>query len=259
VPSITSRHVRPDVEGSVDQRSARNHRSSLEFSILKGVVDQCQVLIGQSLRTVSANLIPSVRELLAGVPAPISMSGKMILGSVLVQLVGRSALRVGVDDDVEVARGFAALAASMSLSDVWRAEFEHLLECYTAACQLRNLDMLPTPSARVNVSVDRALRFISTNYTNPGLTLRDVAIGIRRSAWHTGRTLKRVTGVGFVAHLRHRRVRQAQGLLRSSSLTMKEIAATVGFHDASQFSRDFRCVCGVSPVSFRIRTSEQTR
>jgi YD repeat-containing protein len=109
VPSITLRHVRPDVEGSVDQRSAgRNHRSRLESSILKEVVDQCQVLIGQSLRTVSANLIPRVRELLTGVPASISMSGKMILGTVLVQLIGRSALRVGVDDDVEVARGFAA-------------------------------------------------------------------------------------------------------------------------------------------------------
>ena len=56
---------------------------------------------------------------------------------------------------------------------------------------------------------------------------------------------------GFARRRRARRIDAARELLRTSSLTMKEIAATVGFGDSSQFSRQFTRMMGVTPTHFR--------
>ena len=54
-------------------------------------------------------------------------------------------------------------------------------------------------------------------------------------------------------HLLQRRVEHAKGLLRDGTLSLAEIAATVGFGDQSQFTRTFSRVAGISPGRYRAR------
>jgi AraC-like DNA-binding protein len=225
--------------------------------VLNQIIDRCQMLTAQSSTTAPASLTPEIRKLIGSVPQSISTPERLILGSVLGQVLGRFARRDGVDQDPRVARAFVAVAASMSSGEAWRTELERLLECYLAACRNQS-SVLAEPQANVDMSLRRPLRFIESHYTDPGLALRAVATHIRRSRDHTGRMLRRYNGVGFVVYLRRRRVRAAECLLQDSLLTMKEIATAAGFGYASRFSRDFKDVCGVSPTWFRhFPTSER--
>jgi AraC-like DNA-binding protein len=104
-----------------------------------------------------------------------------------------------------------------------------------------------------------ALQFIETHYTEPRLTLGAVAAHVGMSRFHLARTLTTQTGHGFRAHLHGARVRAAERLLRGTTLSVKEVAATVGYNDTTQLCRHFRRFRGTSPARFAARGAPQQR
>lgn len=56
---------------------------------------------------------------------------------------------------------------------------------------------------------------------------------------------------GPMSYLREMRLQRAVGLLRSTDLTVDEVAARVGYASRSQFSRLFRTRFGVTPAAYR--------
>lgn len=58
-------------------------------------------------------------------------------------------------------------------------------------------------------------------------------------------------GVSPVAYLRHHRMCDAERMLRSSHLKVKDIMRQVGVADASHFTRDFTAKFGSSPLQYR--------
>jgi transcriptional regulator GlxA family with amidase domain len=109
----------------------------------------------------------------------------------------------------------------------------------------------PGSERAANACVDRVLRMIAARYHDPHLSLSVVAREVRFSTWHVSRTLTHRTGLGFVAHLRRARVTAARRLLVQSVLSMKEIAAAVGYPHPNRLDRDFRRMCSVTPSTFR--------
>ena len=71
------------------------------------------------------------------------------------------------------------------------------------------------------------------------------------SASYLSRVFREATGYTPIEYLIQMRVRKAMELLRSTSSSVTEIAASVGFTDANYFSRRFKTVAGVSPTSYR--------
>ena len=59
------------------------------------------------------------------------------------------------------------------------------------------------------------------------------------------------TGTSPSRYLNDLRMRQAKKLLMDTSLTVREIAARVGYPDPFHFSRNFRNTVGCSPARFR--------
>ena len=110
---------------------------------------------------------------------------------------------------------------------------------------------------RANVPAIRAVRMIEERYDRTRLNVRSVASELSVSTEHLCRSLKRQTGYTFGDLLRSARVRAACQLLRATTLSMKQIADRVGFISASQFDRDFKRVCGVSPSDYRIDALRQ--
>ena len=86
----------------------------------------------------------------------------------------------------------------------------------------------------------------------------DVRVGEVAEALHISRKylcalLSREIGISTKAYLLGRRVDAAAELLRSTTMTVAEIAQEVGYEDYTQFSRMFRGRMGCSPQQFRKR------
>jgi AraC-like DNA-binding protein len=114
-----------------------------------------------------------------------------------------------------------------------------------------SLDDRCRSAERVAITLELLVR----RFHDPNLTLSEAAgvAGVTRE--HLCRLLRRQTGLSFTAHLRRRRVSEAQQLLRSTSLSAKEIAFRVGFRNKSQFAHEFRRQCGVPPIAYRHRAA----
>lgn len=62
---------------------------------------------------------------------------------------------------------------------------------------------------------------------------------------------KRTTGVSPYQYVLRRKVQRAQELLARGSLSIAELAQSLGFYDQSQFANTFRRYTGISPREFR--------
>ena len=82
-------------------------------------------------------------------------------------------------------------------------------------------------------------------------SIAELATRLRLSNRTLGRRFKQATGVSPLAYLQNLRVAEARSLLRSSNLSIGEIAWQVGLQDASHFSRLFRRQVGMTPLQYR--------
>ena len=110
-----------------------------------------------------------------------------------------------------------------------------------------------SPNVNALSPVDRAVAYLREHYRYPAIALGDVARAARVSRFHLARQLRQVTGRSFLQHLHALRIDEAARLLAFSALSVKEVAAEIGYHDATQFCRHFRRARGMSPGSFRRR------
>jgi transcriptional regulator GlxA family with amidase domain len=65
---------------------------------------------------------------------------------------------------------------------------------------------------------------------------------------------KKETGLSPIKYLKRLRMKNAAKLLRSSFLSIKEVASQCGSGDTSHFVRDFRKHYGLRPTEFRTRS-----
>lgn len=83
------------------------------------------------------------------------------------------------------------------------------------------------------------------------LTLKILGSDLRVSARHLGRLFRKTTGLAFHRYLRALRLFKAADLLRTLTLSIKEISSAVGYTSTSNFSREFTEATGLSPMRYR--------
>lgn len=108
-------------------------------------------------------------------------------------------------------------------------------------------DVSRSPS---HIHVERVRRYIEAHYDEP-LSLEDAAAKARLSAHYFSRLFKSYTGMTFVDFVNSVRVSEAKRLLRSSTLSIKEISTDVGFEDQNYFTRVFKQHSHVTPTGYR--------
>ncbi len=94
------------------------------------------------------------------------------------------------------------------------------------------------------------LEWMRNNASRP-LTLEQIAAKAATSCRTLNRRFKEQTGTTPLQWLLDLRVRNAQQLLETTSLTVNEVATRVGFDIPSNFRQRFRRTVGVSPKSYR--------
>ena len=105
--------------------------------------------------------------------------------------------------------------------------------------------------------LNRALRFIDTNYTDENLSLNVVAKAINVSANYFSGIFSQEMGLTFVEYVTKKRMELARQLLRQTSKRSGEIAHEIGYKDPRYFSFIFRKTQGCTPSNYR--TGEEAK
>jgi AraC-like DNA-binding protein len=103
------------------------------------------------------------------------------------------------------------------------------------------------------------LRRIADGLGDGGVSLRNIAAQCGLSASRLGRLFKAQIGVNFHQYLMAHRMRKAAALLRSTTLSVKQVTAAVGYSDSSNFVHDFRRFFSVTPREYRKCSPSETR
>lgn len=101
-------------------------------------------------------------------------------------------------------------------------------------------------------SLADVILFCEENYTKP-LTVPQLAAQMFLSPDHFSRLFSMTMGVPPGLYLRRLRLERAQTLLRTTQLTITEIAQQTGLRDPNQLSHAFRAAFGISPSGYRAR------
>ncbi len=86
---------------------------------------------------------------------------------------------------------------------------------------------------------------------DPSKTVLELARAVNLSASRLGHLFRVQVGTDLSSFLRHARLERAAKLLRQTEMSIKEIAATIGYHHSSSFDRSFEKKFDVAPADYR--------
>jgi len=99
-----------------------------------------------------------------------------------------------------------------------------------------------------------ALRVITSTF-HEDLTLSRMAKDLQLSKSRFSHLLSTEVGMSPMKMVRMLRLQKAAVLLRETLLSIKEIAATIGYKQSCHFMRDFKKVYGTTPSQYRLSNS----
>ena len=150
----------------------------------------------------------------------------------------------------------ALLAAFNSLLSVRRTGYSSSA-FINAANQLRHLlTQFAMESSRAQaqrqgtLDLDSIQAYMQDNI-HAQLELEDLAAVAHLSKFHFSNRYKALTGYSPIKHFLHMKIEYACQLLDSSELSVKAIAAELGYPDPLYFSRLFSKTMGLSPRAYR--------
>lgn len=167
----------------------------------------------------------------------------------------------------DMSRAFNRLkAAVMESSD--RPESRKLLEeeCFYAYIESRSFPKLfqkmflclekyileekKKMREKLGKPISEAVCYMKKNY-NRDISLEEVAKAGNVSAGYLSKLFKTEMQVGFLEYLTQLRLKESEKLLAQSSLSIKEIALSVGYPDEKYYSKLFKKTTGIKPSEYR--------
>lgn len=83
------------------------------------------------------------------------------------------------------------------------------------------------------------------------VTLEELAVKFHYNRVYLGKLIKSKTGMNYNEILNQFRIHKGEELLLHTKLSVSEIAKECGYHSLDHFTRTFRKMKGISPLSFR--------
>lgn len=113
-------------------------------------------------------------------------------------------------------------------------------------------------STHMHYRVAEVLHVMERHRSPWTLTLEAVSREVRLSGEYIRHLSKAATGVTFRAYLRCSRINRAAYLLRTTSLSIDEVATRLNYDYVSNFGRDFRALLDMSPTAYRLAHAHST-
>jgi len=107
------------------------------------------------------------------------------------------------------------------------------------------------PNGQYKNLIRQAKEYLDHHYTDPELSLNEVASQVNLSASHFSVVFSQETSQTFKEYLTELRINKAKELLRMTGLRSADIAYQVGYNDPHYFSSVFKKNTGFSPIEFR--------
>ncbi len=126
----------------------------------------------------------------------------------------------------------------------------HLYLCLDALVETSESRQSVRNQSQESYYVREAINYIERHYVNE-ITIEEIAKFCGLSRTHFGRLFKKVTGQSPQQYLTNFRMTRAVELMRTTDLTLGEIAARVGYSNQLYFSKVFHRVYGVPPRTWR--------
>lgn len=131
--------------------------------------------------------------------------------------------------------------------------------CHTTAMYLaQRYSVCPSRlrSHKGGLSLERLSRVVEyiDSYLADNLSINTLARVACLSSYHFGKMFRRSMGVTVHAYVTQKRLARAEQLLRSSRLSLSEVASASGFYDQSQMTAVFRRYAHMTPRVYRLRS-----
>ncbi|MEL7609350.1 MAG: response regulator [Bacillota bacterium] len=133
----------------------------------------------------------------------------------------------------------------ISRAESWQEVLLHLEE-FIARLQL----LLIGCEIGVRTSISQVVQYIDQNYEK-NIALNDLAEMVHLSPAYLSRRFHQEQGMSIRNYIAFKRMERAGNLLQTSDLSIREIAETCGFSNASYFHRMCREHTGLSPAQVR--------
>lgn len=124
----------------------------------------------------------------------------------------------------------------------------HLLRSHLSVRRSGQIEL--SRAGPVDRRLRRAVEFMHVNFERE-LALEEIASAAYLSEYHFARLFKRIMGVTPHGYLANLRIERARRLLAETSLSVSEIALTVGYQSQSHFTKIFKAITGLTPRAYR--------
>ncbi|MGN7295864.1 response regulator [Fredinandcohnia aciditolerans] len=145
----------------------------------------------------------------------------------------------------EVVQTYFNLTIYYHMEDIFIQDFVHLYKIYDQ-CK-RQVEQ----QIKMSPIVKQALTYIQQHYQDSSLTLERVADELHITSVYLSRMIKHELGISYVGLLTQMRINKAVDLLKTTDLSIRDIAETVGYDTQHYFSTTFKKVVGISPMQFK--------
>ncbi len=123
---------------------------------------------------------------------------------------------------------------------------------------LREFGQPPKNSSNTDSLIKRVTAYLSQNYPDPSLSLNKAAQSVYVSPSYLSRIFKQKLNLSFTDYLVKLRMEEAKKLCKQKGLKTAQIAAKVGYRDASYFTLCFKKYVGITPGRYRKTYAFQT-
>lgn len=97
----------------------------------------------------------------------------------------------------------------------------------------------------------QAMDYIGKHYSDPNITVGEIAQHLGLSEGHLSHTFKKETDYTLLNYLTRYRIHKGMELLRDCRLKVYEVAERVGYKDITYFSTTFKKLVGISPSEYQ--------
>ena len=107
-------------------------------------------------------------------------------------------------------------------------------------------------SSNEDVRVEKIRRYVADNI-GKDISLESMAQMLEMHPNYLSTFFKQKMGISFRDYLKRTRMEKAQELMKTTNLKLYQIAEMVGYSDSAHFSRTYRQVFGINPLSWKQR------
>jgi two-component system, response regulator YesN len=162
----------------------------------------------------------------------------------LVTLIAWGAINTGVSE----AQILEALHQQVRALSSWKTGAE--IRAWTLNSMTEIMTLVQARLQRRD-AVQDAITYIHGHYQRSDISLQEVADAVNLSQSYLSSQFKARTGVNYMRYLTRVRLEEAQKLLRTTDLSIAQVAEAVGYPNVTNFYRHFQRQTNMTPAMYR--------